>query len=89
MKTLRYSLVFLFLSLGIIFSAQETKIPSSLRGGIRVDQHTIKIALAMQSQGWEYIMPVPKSRQAMFKRLICSIRTTAPPGILIQSLYEE
>jgi hypothetical protein len=36
----------------------------SLRGGITTDQQTINIALDMQNQGWEYIMPQPKSPEA-------------------------
>jgi hypothetical protein len=45
-------------------TAQQNVIPPCLRGGIKADQETIKIALAMQEQGWEYIMPEPKSPQA-------------------------
>ncbi len=50
--------LFLFYSLG----AQE--IPGTLRGGIEVDRATIDLALVMQAQGWEYVMPIPKSPQA-------------------------
>jgi len=42
----------------------EPKFPTSLRGGIKVDQRTIDIALEMQKQGWVYVMPRPKSKQA-------------------------
>ena len=43
---------------------EETKIPSSLRGGIKADQNIINTALQMQKQGWAYVMPRPKSKQA-------------------------
>jgi len=45
-------------------ATENVVIPDSLRGGINVSQKTINIALAMQQDGWEYTMPVPKSRQA-------------------------
>ena len=54
--------IFLVLSLAIF--SQSTSIPSSLRGGIAADAKTIKIALAMQKDGWKYVMPEPKSPQA-------------------------
>ena len=43
---------------------KDVEIPQSLRGGIKVDQKTISIALEMQKQGWVYVMPHPKSKQA-------------------------
>jgi len=43
---------------------QESPIPATLRSGIKADQKTIETALAMQRDGWEYIMPAPKSAQA-------------------------
>jgi hypothetical protein len=41
-----------------------TQMPSQLRGGIETTQATIAKALAMKKQGWEYVMPKPKSPQA-------------------------
>lgn len=59
-------LIFAASLVAFVFStmAQQSVIPSSLRSGIKVDQQTIKTALAMQEQGWEYVMPSPKSPQA-------------------------
>lgn len=57
----------LVIMLGLITTlsfAEEASIPTPLRGGIKVDQDTISIALAMQEQGWAYTMPRPKSKQA-------------------------
>jgi hypothetical protein len=46
--------------------ATEPRIPAELRGGIETSQPTIDKALVMQKQGWEYVMPVPESPQAMW-----------------------
>lgn len=64
MKQKAFMLAASFVSVVISLMAQQSEIPSSLRGGIKVDQQTIKTAIAMQEQGWEYIMPEPKSAQA-------------------------
>jgi hypothetical protein len=57
----------LFLSL-VVFTLpvllQGAVIPKSLRGGIDVKHSIIQTALAMQTQGWEYVMPQPKSPQS-------------------------
>jgi hypothetical protein len=39
-------------------------VPAGLRGGIKADAETIAIAVSMRTQGWCYVMPVPKSPQA-------------------------
>ena len=46
------------------FGQDSAPIPKTLRGDIAVDQVTIDIALKMQKQGWEYVMPAPKSNKA-------------------------
>jgi hypothetical protein len=38
--------------------------PAAPRAGVQADQATIAKATAMQAQGWEYVMPMPKSAQA-------------------------
>lgn len=48
----------------ISFSLTAQSIPSTLRQGVSADQSTINIAFEMQKQGWEYIMPQPKSAKA-------------------------
>lgn len=58
------SLLCLILCGSIGTLAGETKIPSTLRGGIKAGQSIINIALEMQKQGWSYTMPRPKSNQA-------------------------
>ena len=60
----RSILITIVAALSISLLAQQSAIPSSLRGGIKADKETIKIALVMQEQGWIYIMPEPKSPQA-------------------------
>jgi hypothetical protein len=68
MKIFSRSISAFFLGMALAstpLSAQETTpIPSSLRGEISCDQATIDLALALQKQGWMYIMPQPKSPQA-------------------------
>jgi len=59
-----YSAVMLLMVLVAYSTATAAEIPETLRGGIQVDQDTIDIALAMQSGGWVYHMPQPKSTQA-------------------------
>lgn len=46
--------------------AESPTIPPELRAGIETTQATIDRALAMQKQGWGYVMPMPKSPQAMW-----------------------
>lgn len=48
----------------VTLSYAQVAIPSSLRQGIEVGQKTIDLAVEMQGQGWEYIMPQPKSTKA-------------------------
>ena len=59
---------FLTVPLALVLSAIAIQaappIPSELRGGIETSQAAIDKALAMQKQGWEYVMPMPKSPQA-------------------------
>ena len=59
---------FLIVPLILILSASAIQaapsIPNGLRGGIETTQVTIDKALAMQKDGWAYIMPEPKSPQA-------------------------
>jgi hypothetical protein len=43
---------------------ENNQIPDFLRQGITVDKQTLRIAVEMNLQGWEYIMPQPKSAQA-------------------------
>lgn len=57
------------LAMSLVFTATlifgvESKIPSSLRGGIKVDRETINVALEIQKHGWIYVMPRPKSKKA-------------------------
>ena len=42
----------------------DNQIPSFLRQGIKVDKHTLVVAVEMYLQGWRYTMPRPKSSQA-------------------------
>ncbi len=58
--------------------ASQTIDQSSLRSGINANQKTIKKALRMQVQGWEYSMPRPKSAQAAWGN--SDGRTTWWPG---------
>ena len=63
----RFLLVILGIILGALpIQAQQTiSIPSSLRGGnIQCNQATIDVALELTQQGWQYVMPEPKSAQA-------------------------
>ena len=62
LRILSLTLLLQFLCASIL--AGKPEIPSILRGGIKVDQKTIAIALEMQKQGWAYVMPRPKSPQA-------------------------
>ena len=64
MKSKVIAISLLLAETALTLFAQQGVIPASLRGGIKVDQQTIKTALAMQEQGWEFIMPEPKSPQA-------------------------
>lgn len=64
MKRNRILIALALLMSCLVVVAQESTIPPSLRGGIKVDAKTIQTALAMQEQGWEYNMPSPKSPQA-------------------------
>lgn len=60
----------LFFAGGAVWAKQSVSIPSSLRQDIPIrvatglNQATIDTALAMQRDGWRYIMPDPKSSQA-------------------------
>ncbi len=56
--------VVILITLCVAVLGLDVEIPQSLRGGIKVDQETISIALEMQKQGWVYVMPIPKSKQA-------------------------
>ena len=60
-KMLLAALLLLSSSLGF---GEQARIPSSLRGEIKVDQETVAIAIEMQKEGWVYVMPRPKSNQA-------------------------
>ncbi len=42
----------------------NNKIPDFLRQGINVDKQTLKTAVEMYLQGWQYTMPRPKSASA-------------------------
>ena len=58
----------LIVPLILILSASAVRaaptIPAELRGGIETTQVTINKALAIQKDGWVYVMPMPKSPQA-------------------------
>ncbi|NOY07481.1 MAG: hypothetical protein GXP33_01380 [Spirochaetes bacterium] len=45
-------------------SIKDNQIPNFLRGGIKCNSETIKIAVEMYFNGWRYTMPRPKSAQA-------------------------
>lgn len=64
MKTKFIGILILLATIVLTTGAQQAAIPPSLRGGIKADLQTIQTALVMQEQGWEYIMPEPKSPKA-------------------------
>jgi len=48
----------------LLFAFASHADPAGLRPGATADQTTIAKATELQKQGWEYVMPVPKSPQA-------------------------
>ena len=64
MKYARFVLAAGLMAYGFSLIAKQPRISNSLRDGIKADQQTIRVALAMREQGWQYIMPSPKNRQA-------------------------
>jgi len=65
MRKVSLTALFLVTLISLSFAATPT-IPESLRGDIKASQETIAEALIMQQQGWEYVMPQPKSKQAQW-----------------------
>jgi hypothetical protein len=61
MKNLSFYLLAIILS---CLSFSSNSLYSQLRPGIEVDQSTSHIANELDADGWEYIMPKPKSPQA-------------------------
>lgn len=57
-------LALFILIIATLANAASAPIPETLRGGIETDQKTIDLAIEIQNQGWEYVMPQPKSNQA-------------------------
>ena len=49
---------------GDLSHIQDNQVPEFLRQGINADRDQIISAVEMYNQGWRYIMPRPKSRQA-------------------------
>ena len=67
MRMNRQYILFINLIITIFISQNvfsQTTVPTTLRQGINADQRIISLALDLQAQGWSYIMPQPKSKQA-------------------------